>query len=76
VWEGRGRKAPPYPDCAEYEQVLQADWDGTFSEASYGFRPKHSAHQAAERTTGYGPVCAVACEKWRRETPPIPIASQ
>jgi RNA-directed DNA polymerase len=30
-------------------QVLQADWDGTFSETSFGFRPKHSAHQAVER---------------------------
>ena len=26
-------------------QVLQADWDGTFSETSFGFRPKHSAHR-------------------------------
>ena len=30
-------------------QVLQADWDGTFSEASFDFRPSHSAHQAVER---------------------------
>ena len=30
-------------------QVLQADWDGTFSEASFGFRPSHSARQAVER---------------------------
>lgn len=27
-------------------QVLQADWDGTFSASSYGFRPGRSAHQA------------------------------
>lgn len=27
-------------------QVLQADWDGTFSPSSHGFRPKRSAHQA------------------------------
>jgi RNA-directed DNA polymerase len=27
-------------------QVLQAHWDGTFSESSYGFRPGRSAHQA------------------------------
>jgi RNA-directed DNA polymerase len=27
-------------------QVLQADWDPTFSEASFGFRPGRSAHQA------------------------------
>ncbi|QQO34456.1 group II intron reverse transcriptase/maturase [Bradyrhizobium diazoefficiens] len=34
-------------------QVLQADWDGTFSETSYGFRPKHSAHQAVEQAQAY-----------------------
>lgn len=34
-------------------QVLQADWDGTFSEASFGFRPKRSAHQAVERAQAY-----------------------
>ena len=30
-------------------QVLQRDWDPTFSEASFGFRPKRSAHQAVKR---------------------------
>jgi RNA-directed DNA polymerase len=34
-------------------QVLQADWDRTFSETSFGFRPKHSAHQAVERAQAY-----------------------
>jgi RNA-directed DNA polymerase len=34
-------------------QVLQADWDGTFCEASFGFRPKRSAHQAVERAQTY-----------------------
>jgi len=34
-------------------QVLQADWDGTFSEASFGFRPGRSAHQAVERAQTY-----------------------
>jgi RNA-directed DNA polymerase len=34
-------------------QVLQAEWDGTFSEASFGFRPKRSAHQAVERAQVY-----------------------
>ena len=34
-------------------QMLQADWDGTFSETSFGFRPKHSAHQAVERAQAY-----------------------
>ena len=30
-------------------QVLQADWDRTFSEASFGFRPGCSAHQPCRR---------------------------
>jgi len=34
-------------------QVLQADWDGTFSEASFGFRPGRSAHQAVEQAQSY-----------------------
>jgi len=34
-------------------QVLQADWDGTFSETSFGFRPRRSAHQAVERAQDY-----------------------
>lgn len=34
-------------------QVLQADWDGTFSEASFGFRPTRSAHQAVEQAQTY-----------------------
>jgi RNA-directed DNA polymerase len=34
-------------------QVLQADWDRTFSETSFGFRPGHSAHQAVERAQAY-----------------------
>jgi len=34
-------------------QVLQAEWDGTFSETSFGFRPGRSAHQAVERAQMY-----------------------
>jgi RNA-directed DNA polymerase len=34
-------------------QVLQADWDGTFSEHSFGFRPGRSAHQAVARAQAY-----------------------
>ncbi|OFW17516.1 MAG: group II intron reverse transcriptase/maturase [Acidobacteria bacterium RIFCSPLOWO2_12_FULL_66_10] len=34
-------------------QVLQRDWDDTFSEQSYGFRPNRSAHQAVARAQGY-----------------------
>lgn len=30
-------------------QVLQGEWDGTFSPSSYGFRPGRSAHQAVVR---------------------------
>jgi RNA-directed DNA polymerase len=30
-------------------QVLQAAWDPTFSEHSYGFRPGRSAHQAVKQ---------------------------
>src|SRR5438552_6936506 len=50
-------------------QVLQADWDGTFSETSFGFRPKHSAHQAVERAqayiaAGHGVVVDIDLEKF------------
>lgn len=34
-------------------QVLQAQWDPSFSDASYGFRPGRSAHQAVERARTY-----------------------
>jgi RNA-directed DNA polymerase len=34
-------------------QVLQADWDGTFSETSFGFRPGRSAHQAVKQAQAY-----------------------
>ena len=34
-------------------QVLQKRWDRTFSDHSYGFRPKRSAHQAVERAQQY-----------------------
>jgi RNA-directed DNA polymerase len=34
-------------------QVLQADWDRTFSEASFGFRPGRSAHQAVAKAQAY-----------------------
>jgi RNA-directed DNA polymerase len=50
-------------------QVLQADWDGTFSEHSFGFRPKRSAHQAVERAqeyiaAGHGIVVDIDLEKF------------
>jgi RNA-directed DNA polymerase len=34
-------------------QVLQAEWDPTFSASSYGFRPGRSAHQAVQRAQEY-----------------------
>ena len=34
-------------------QVLQASWDRTFSEHSFGFRPGRSAHQAVARAQAY-----------------------
>ena len=34
-------------------QVLQGDWDRTFSAHSYGFRPRRSAHQAVEQAQRY-----------------------
>jgi RNA-directed DNA polymerase len=34
-------------------QVLQKQWDTTFSQNSYGFRPRRSAHQAIEQAQKY-----------------------
>src|SRR5512138_3848779 len=34
-------------------QVLQASWDPTFSEHSYGFRPGRSAHQAVAQAQAF-----------------------
>jgi RNA-directed DNA polymerase len=50
-------------------QVLQGQWDGTFSESSFGFRPGRSAHQAvavAQRfaTEGDGWVVDIDLEKF------------
>jgi RNA-directed DNA polymerase len=50
-------------------QVLQADWDRTFSEHSYGFRPKRSAHQAVKRAqeliaSGHDVVVDIDLEKF------------
>jgi RNA-directed DNA polymerase len=50
-------------------QVLQADWDGTFSEKSFGFRPRRSAHQAVEQAqayiaSGHGFVVDIDLEKF------------
>src|SRR5712691_5790054 len=50
-------------------QVLQAEWDPTFSEHSFGFRPKRSAHQAVARAQeliafGHGIVVDLDLEKF------------
>jgi len=34
-------------------QILQGQWDGSFSDHSFGFRPGRSAHQAIERALSY-----------------------
>ena len=50
-------------------QVLQRRWDRTFSDHSYGFRPRRSAHQAVARAQqyivqGYGWVVDLDLEKF------------
>ena len=50
-------------------QVLQKRWDPTFSQYSYGFRPRRSAHHAVARaqryiTQGYGWVIDLDLEKF------------
>jgi RNA-directed DNA polymerase len=50
-------------------QVLQADWDRTFSQHSFGFRPKRSAHQAVKRAqeliaSGHDVVVDIDLEKF------------
>ncbi len=50
-------------------QVLQKEWDPTFSEHSYGFRPGRSAHQAVARAQeniaeGYRWVVDIDLEKF------------
>lgn len=50
-------------------QVLQRDWDASFSEHSYGFRPHRSAHQAVAQAQnylreGYGWVVDLDIEKF------------
>jgi RNA-directed DNA polymerase len=50
-------------------QVLQRQWDRTFSERSYGFRPRRSAHQAIAQAQeyqaeGYGWVVDLDLEKF------------
>lgn len=50
-------------------QILQEQWDPTFSEHSYGFRPRRSAHQAVAQAqafiaAGYAYVVDIDLEKF------------
>lgn len=50
-------------------QVLQVEWDPTFSEHSYGFRPRRTAHQAIAQAqeyigAGYTVVVDIDLEKF------------
>jgi RNA-directed DNA polymerase len=50
-------------------QVLQKQWDATFSEHSFGFRPRRDAHQAVSRAQeivaqGYGWVVDIDLEQF------------
>ena len=50
-------------------QVLQPEWDTTFSDFSYGFRPDRSAHDAVLKAQeylrkGYGWVVDIDLEKF------------
>jgi RNA-directed DNA polymerase len=47
-------------------QVLQKRWDPTFSEHSYGFRPRRSAHQAVAqvRTCGTTLTISLTQQRW------------
>jgi RNA-directed DNA polymerase len=50
------RSVPTVLDrCVEHAllQVLQEEWDPTFSESSYGFRPQRNAHQAVGQAQAY-----------------------
>jgi RNA-directed DNA polymerase len=54
-------------------QVLQRRWDRTFSDSSFGFRPRRSAHQAVARAQqyivqGHGWVVDLDLEKFSIES--------
>jgi RNA-directed DNA polymerase len=59
-------------------QVLQRQWDPTFSDHSYGFRPGRSAHQAVAQAQqylaeGYGWVIDLDLEKFLDPSPQCPL---
>jgi RNA-directed DNA polymerase len=49
-------------------QVLQAAWDRTFSEASFGFRPRRSAHQAVARAQASTIAAMMLATSWQAHT--------
>jgi RNA-directed DNA polymerase len=62
-------------------QVLQAGWDGTFSEASFGFRPGRSAHQAVQRAqeliaSGHDHVVDIDLEKFLNPVSYCPLVHE
>jgi RNA-directed DNA polymerase len=62
-------------------QVLQAEWDRTFSEGSFGFRPGRSAHQAVERAqayiaSGHGVVVDMDLEKFLNPVSYCPLVHE
>ena len=59
-------------------QVLQRQWDPTFSDHSYGFRPGPWAHQAVAQAQqdiaeGYGWVVDLDLEKFLDRVPQCPL---
>jgi RNA-directed DNA polymerase len=59
-------------------QLLQGQWDATFSEHSYGFRPQRSAHQAVAQAqqyvrAGYGWVVDLDLEKFLDPSTQCPL---
>jgi RNA-directed DNA polymerase len=59
-------------------QVLQKQWDSTFSDHSYGFRPGRSAHQAVAQAqqyiaAGYGWVVDLDLEKFLDPSTQCPL---
>ena len=59
-------------------QVLQRRWDRTFSEHSYGFRPRRSAHQAVAQAQqyiaeGHGWCVDLDLEKFLDHVPYCPL---
>jgi RNA-directed DNA polymerase len=62
-------------------QVLQRQWDRSFSEHSYGFRPGRSAHQAVAQAQqyiaeGYGWVVDLDLEQFLDPSTQCPLCHE